>query len=115
MATTRDIALLTNLLRFDLDPMWSRHRNLLLARGIDSNTAILAESFPDDVCFEFGILITESGRVIQLGFDYLHKPVEQGDLCEWEDITDRYRETPYSDSATLALEMLRSGTKFGPG
>jgi hypothetical protein len=115
MTTPSEIALLTTLLRTSPDRLWARHRELLLARGINPETAILAESFPDDADFEFGVLVTADRRVIQFGLDYLQKDVVEREFREWEDITDRYVDSPYCESAKAALEMLPSRTKFGPG
>ena len=115
MRNRSEIELFTKLLRTSADPLWARHRELLIGRGIDPRTSILAESFPDDTNFEFGILVTADGRVIQFGLDYLDKDVDEGEFSEWEDITDRYLDSPYSDSASTAVEMLRTGTKFGHG
>jgi len=115
MRTQNEIELFTKLLRNDPSPIWARHRELLLARGIDPTTSILAESFPDDTDFEFGILVTADRRVIQFGLDYLHKEVDEAELSEWEDITRRYLSSPYSESASTALQMLSNGTRFGTG
>ena len=114
MATQSQIEILTNLLRTSPDPIWARHRELLVERGIDPSTSILAQSFPDDAAFEFGILVTHDRHVIQFGLDYLHKSVGEGRFTEWEDITDCYRDTPYSEYASAAIALLETETSLGP-
>jgi len=106
---------LTSLLRTSEDAFWNRLRDLLRTRGVDPNESTLVECFPDDNSFEFGILIAPDGRVIQFGFDYLHRPIDEGQLSEWEDLTDRWPDSPYRESVGAAIELRRSGTKFGPG
>jgi len=58
MAFTKDDFLeLTDLLRTSADPFRVRMRALLSERGVNVTASILVESFPDDACFEFGVLI----------------------------------------------------------
>jgi hypothetical protein len=107
----RQIELLTELLRSSPEPMWARLRVLLVARGIDPHSSLLAGCFPDDANFEFGILVTNDGHVFQFGLDYLHKTISEGKFSEWQDMTERYRDTPYSDCAQAALALLESEAK----
>jgi hypothetical protein len=106
MSSKREIVDLTALLRNSTDPMWTRLRQLLLEHGVAVETAILATSFPDDTSFEFGVVVTIDRRVYQFGLDYLHKPVEQGSLTEWVDLTERYTSSPYREEVAVALDLL---------
>lgn len=49
---------MTQLMRTNNDPFWDRLRFLLHERGIDTDTAILADCFPDDTDFEYGVVVT---------------------------------------------------------
>lgn len=85
--------------------MWVRVRVLLSERGVDVTASILVESFPDDNSFEFGVLITQEGKIMQYGFDYLHKVISEGEFTEWNDITSRFRDTPYEKSVKNGIEL----------
>jgi len=98
-----DILIFTNLLRVSDDPMWVRIRTLLQERGIDAKTSILVESFPDDTSFYFGVLITKDGSVIQYGFDYLGKEIQNGQFSEWQDLTQQYKDMPYCKSVKTGM------------
>ena len=107
MATTeKDILDRTALMRTSSEPLWVRLRNLLLEKGMDPQTILLADFFSDDSSFEFGLLVAPDRRCIQFGFDYLHKSVAEGVFSEWEDLTDRYQATPYHQEFTVALNMI---------
>ncbi|MGH7377588.1 MAG: hypothetical protein ACREKK_09245 [Candidatus Methylomirabilales bacterium] len=107
MNAKRDqIGQLTNLLRGSEEPFWTRLRVLLREKGLDFARVIVAECFPDDTQFEFGIVVNEDGRVFQFGFDYLHRQVEDGSFSEWEDLTARFRGTPHQESITIGLDMV---------
>jgi hypothetical protein len=98
---------LTALLRSSQDPLWSRLRDLLSERGVEPGGAVLAECFPDDTSFEFGVVVTAAGSVFQFGFDYLNKQIAEGIFSEWEDLTSRFRSTPHSASIEEALKVIR--------
>ena len=49
----------------------------------------------------------------QFGFDYLHKPAEQGSLTEWVDLTECYTTTPYSREVAMALTLMDEDRKIG--
>jgi hypothetical protein len=96
---------LTRLLRDGVDPFWIRLRSLLNEKGVAPSTSILADCFPDDTSFEFGVIVTFEGRVFQFGFDYLHRSVEDGTLSEWVELTDRHSATPYHAEVAEALAL----------
>ncbi len=100
-----EIRMFTKLLRESNDPMWVRIRELLAKRGVEVSTSFLVESFPDDARFHFGIVVTEDGSVIQYGFDYLNRAIENGDFVEWQNLTDAYEETPYFESIKTGMEL----------
>ena len=97
------VAWMTTMLRTSDDPFYSTLRKLLIVRGIDVDQAALAEHFPDDTCFEFGILVTSDRRAFQFGFDYLHKDVKDAELTEWNDITTG---STYDDDVEAGLKYL---------
>ncbi len=107
------IAELTNLLRGSEELLWTRLRTLLREKGLDPARTILVECFPDDPQFEFGIVVTEAGKVFQFGFDYLHRQVKDGWFSEWEDLTARFRGTPHQESITVGLDMVRHAPGAG--
>lgn len=106
LAEHDQIRQLTALLHSSGDPFWSRLRDLLRSRGVDPAHAVLAECYPDDNSFEFGIVISAGGSVFQFGFDYLHKPISDGVFTEWEDLTTSFRSTPHHSSIGEALRLV---------
>lgn len=109
---TAQIEYLTALLRMDEDPFWNRIRQLLCERGIGVETVLLADCFPDDAQFEFGLVVGAGGRVFQFGIDYLEKRVEEGTFTEWHELTERWQSTPSRGQISSALEMPK---KLGKG
>jgi hypothetical protein len=101
-----EIRALTTLLRMNTDPFWSRLRDLFRDRGVNPDQAVLAECFPDDTSFEFGIVVSLGGSVFQFGFDYRNRPIADGILTEWVDLTTRFQSTPYHSSIDEALLLL---------
>jgi len=99
---------LTALLRSNDDPFWARLRALLRDRGVAPESAALAECFPDDSSFEFGVVVSKEGSVFQFGFEYLRKPIQEGILSEWEELTTRFQSTPHRDSIETALAFLET-------
>jgi hypothetical protein len=108
-ADRENIRVLTGLLRSSDDPQFVRMRQLLWERGISPDTIAVADLFPDDTQFDFGLLVTRDGQAYQVGFDYLHKRIEEGIFTEWVDLTDTYAGSIYCDKITVALAMLRAG------
>ena len=98
---------LTSLLRSKDGPFWSRLRDLLSQRGVQPQRAVLAECFPDDNSFEFGIVVKEDGSVFQFGFEYFKKEISDGILSEWEELTGRFQATPHRKSIEAALKLVQ--------
>jgi hypothetical protein len=94
---------LTGLFRTSTDPFWILLRRLVRERGIDPDTSLLADSFEDDVNFEFGILVTDDRRVIQYGVRYSDPSFKDGKLTEWKDITELWSSSPYRREVSDAL------------
>ncbi len=69
----------------------------------------MAECFPDDFDFEFGIVVTADAQVFRFGFSYYQKPVQLGEPTEWGDLTQTYATATHRPSTDLALRCLRDG------
>jgi hypothetical protein len=85
------------------DPMLARIAALVRERGVDPDRAVIADYFPDDTSFKFGILVTGEKKVFQFGYDFLHKPELEGTLTEWEDLTGSWQVSPYRVQVEAAL------------
>jgi hypothetical protein len=81
-------------------------RVLLRDKGVDPETALVADMFSDDSSLEFGLVVTHDRRVFQFDFDYLYRPVEEGVFTAWVELTDHYKTTPYVKRIDAALQML---------
>jgi hypothetical protein len=79
----------TELIREGNDPLWRRLRELLRQRGIDPQTAELAESFEDDEFYEFGVLVTADGRRYEFEIDYAETPIAEAVFAEWRETSGR--------------------------
>ncbi len=106
MSYRGQIEVRTALLRESRDPLYVRYRELLSHRGIDPSTAVLAESFPDDFRLEFGIVVTADRRVYLFSLEYRDKPIEEGTFMEWEDLTNTWQSSNYSNPIARAFRLL---------
>jgi hypothetical protein len=102
-----EVRRLTDTLRSNVDPLWTRLRELLHERGISPGDAALTDCFPDDSSFLFGVVVMKDGRVFQFGYDYLHTDISRGVFSEWEDWSSRFSSTRYRDSVEAALQLLK--------
>jgi hypothetical protein len=100
-----DITAFTGQLRASAEPLWVRIRELLIDRGINPASSALIVSFPDDVAYEYGVIVTADGRIIQYGFDYLHRSEAEGVFEEWNDITSSYAGSKL-ESLEIARELI---------
>lgn len=105
-----EIRELTAELRADPAPMLRRLRALLAEKEVDPAAAWLAQFFPDDTQFQFGVLVAGDGRVYQFGYDYLHRDEAEGDLNEWKELTQGWRCTPYASRIEAALAHRAAAT-----
>jgi hypothetical protein len=84
---------------------WPRVRSLLRDRGLALESTVMAEWLSDDHDLFFGIIVTELGQVIQFSYSHLGEPLDNGDLSEWDDITDSWEETPHTRTLQCALAI----------
>lgn len=114
MPKRKEIEKITKELRSSREDLWIRIRQLLLGKGLNPKSTVLAYSYPEDYQFEFGIIVTEDESIFQYGFDFLHKNVLFGTFKEWIDITDKYEKTSFCESIETALKVLHQ-EKESPG
>jgi len=100
------VRLRTGLLRSSADAMWARVRQLLEERGVPPHQSLLAQSFPDDTQFEFGMVVAPDRRVFHFGYDYLHRSPGEGTFTEWEEFTQAWSKSPWANEISAALELL---------
>lgn len=88
------IIFLTNNLRNSKDNFYSVLRSKFSEKNVDTSKSALLEVFSDDVAFEFGVILTPERRVIQFGYDYLHKQFADGEFREWNVLSgaNQYKE-----------------------
>jgi hypothetical protein len=84
---------LTHCMRTGSDLLRARLRTLLRERGVDTDKSLLTRFFLDDGALYFGIVVTQDTRAIQFDLDVLRRPVEEGILSQWRDITEAH--TPH--------------------
>jgi hypothetical protein len=108
MAEDAEIREQTALLQSSTEPLWERIRSLLEEKGLSAATSALAYSYPEDLHFELGVLVTADGRVYQYGFDYLHQDISHGTFSEWNNLTDTYQQSPYRRKIQQALRLLKA-------
>lgn len=107
MAEDAQIREQTALLQSSTEPLWVRIRYLLEEKGLSAATSALAYSYPEDLHFELGVLVTSDGRVYQYGFDYLHQDISHGTFSEWNELTKTYRQSPYHRQIQQAMQLLK--------
>ena len=103
----------TRLLRKSEEPLFQRLRVLLEERDVDPQTAILADLFPDDVDQEFGLLVTQDGRVIEFVVYYgrrgdLKRQAAEATMGDWKDITSWWDATPHASTIRVALGLAQN-------
>lgn len=104
----QDILELTASLRGSADPIWSRLRALFVQRGVNPPSSVLVEFFPDDVSFQYGVVVSGDARVYQFGFDYLHRTEAEGVLSEWKDISGSFQSTAFSSNVQIGLSIVQA-------
>ncbi len=88
-------------------PRWELVRRLISEMGIDPLSTILALEFPDDIDFDFGIIVTLENRVFQYGITYINNDVKKGRFSEWVDLTKKYQYTPYAKDIEVAFDYIK--------
>jgi hypothetical protein len=111
---TAELAELTEVLRAGSDPFWVRLRQLLEHKGVDPQSAVLAESFEDGsgrdgASQEFGIVVTVSLQVfefvVQIGEADGH--LADAYLREWVDKTEDWKSRPFANHVREAISSLQ--------
>ena len=100
----KSIQELTTILRESEDALVKGVRSCLKKKGLEPNNIIVAEWFPDDVDFEYGIVVDSKNQVFQFGYDYHDKNASEGEFSEWLDITNNWKEIPLCQSVEIALK-----------
>ena len=100
----------TEILRNSNESMVAGIRRCIEEKGINSQKIIVAEWFPDDASFEFGIIITSENKVYQFGYSYMNKPEGNGYFSEWGNLTNTWQNEPHSKSIALALKENEKNT-----
>ena len=74
-----------------------------MQKGIDLQCIVVAEWFPDDVRFEYGIIVDLNKQVFQFGYDYFEKKEDHGEFTEWHNITSSWSDIPLFKSVEVVL------------
>lgn len=93
---------LTLLLRSSRDRLWKRMREVLAARGLDLETTAIAWSSEEGTNVEFAVFVTADRRVLQL-------LLVDGEVTEWNDLSGRWKRTPYAKEIRKAARLLVPG------
>ena len=108
--TIESIKELTNIFHSSQDDMICGIKQCIESEGINPKELIVAELFPDDTCFELGIVITKSGKVFQFGYNYFENQENKGSFTEWHDLTNQWQGTPHSQRIEAALKYHAENT-----
>jgi hypothetical protein len=90
------------------DPYWQPIANQLRAHGLDPETTILADLWPEDSSMEEGVVVTLDGRVFSFQYDWLNRSRHQGTFRDWswEELTSCWRVDAYPCAAVaIALQI----------
>ena len=85
-------------------------RRCLEGKGIELSTSIIADLFPDDYCFDFGLVVTNKNEVFQFGYSYPPNQEEKGEITEWNNLTEKWKNTPYAEQIKAAHMLLQKNT-----
>lgn len=101
----------TNLLRGSDDPFWTRLRELLRARRIDSASSAIATCFPDGGDLEFGIVVTSDGEVFEFDFVYgsrgdIKARTNAAVFADWRRTTELWPDRPWREEVRAAFGIL---------
>lgn len=99
----KSIQELTKILRESDDALVKGIRACLKEKGVEPSSVIVAEWFPDDVDFEYGIILDSNKKIFQFGYDYHNKKEGNGEFSEWQDITTNWKDIPLYQSVKVAL------------
>ena len=96
----------TRALRSSRGGWWPKVRELLRERGVEPDRSALAEWFPDDTQDEFGVVVTRDGLVFAFDYCYFHRPLDQGWIANWRDLTTTWPDGPYHEAIARAAKFL---------
>ena len=103
-----DIVSLTHDLRESDEPLWRRLRQLLVERGVEPSSSALLASFPDDVQFQYGVIVTADASVYQFGYSFANVGVESGTFTEWRNFTSEAPPHPCgTDHVEIGVKVAR--------
>jgi len=103
-SVTDRVGHLTLLLRTSDEPLWRSLRDALGAQGVDATRSQLAASSEEGDDSEFGIVVMETGAVVQ----FLWEP-SSSSFVDWVPMTDWWQASPYSSKVGEALRRLSEG------
>jgi hypothetical protein len=84
-------------------------RRCLEEKGVAVEKALIADLFPDDYCFDFGLVVTEGDNVYQFGYAYPPNQEQNGKFTEWKELTGNWRNTPYAEQIEAAFSLKDKG------
>ena len=105
-----NIQQLTEIMQSSEESMVVGIRRCINEKNIKLNDLVIVEWFPDDMDFEFGILVTNDCEVYQFGYTYSEKTKDEGSFSEWENITKNWKDTPHSSSIAVAVKQNEKST-----
>lgn len=95
-------------------PLFQRFSAVVRARGMDPDSVLIVEFEPEGVATYVGLLVTRSGNVFQFRYDDDQSRDPSGQLLEWSDITDTWRDMTgkwktfeYQERLAQTLEYVR--------
>ena len=108
---TRQIQELTQRMRGDPDPEFASLREALRRRGLEPESAVLAEYFHDDVDLACGIVCDARGEVHSFDLrwpvnDAAEADFAQGRVTAWVDHTRDWWQEPHAATVREALRLL---------
>ncbi len=100
----KSIQELTTILRKSEDSLVKGIRACLMKMGVEPSSVIVAEWFPDDVDFEYGIIVDSNKKIFQFGYDYHKNNEGDGEFSEWHDITSSWKDIPLNQRVEIVLK-----------
>jgi hypothetical protein len=102
------IRVYTQLLREDSDPLWTRLRELLAERGVDSTTAFIADFHEDDTDYYEGFIVTADRKIHRFTFNHRNISPINGFIGRWNEISSPAEAGRYQQSVSTALGFIGS-------
>ncbi len=108
--TIKNIQELTTIFRESDSSLVKGIRVCLEKKDVEPTSVIIVEWFPDDVDFEYGIIIDSNKKIFQFGYNYHEKDEDKGEFSEWLDITLNRKDIPLNQSLDIALKNFEKFT-----